>query len=556
MASPSKRRARASRFAGLCAPGLAVLLLACAPSGADAAASNPANQARLDSTVRFLQDAQNADGGFGLNARSESDQDVSAWVTFALAAAGINPQDQAQPDGIDAYGYLTAHAEQALRKELCAPVICTTSLEREALVADTAGTSPRDFGGIDLVGELLGRKLPDGSFPFVPGGRGEVNDTIFAILSLSPLEEPSAHTAVELAASWLLEAQNPDGSWPTLHPKTEGEVDMTGAAVEALNAAGLHDTDAQRKAFDYLHRAQTADGGFPEFPGRGESNVASTAWAVQGIGSAGENPETWVASSGAEPLSYMASLQQPDGHIRYEASREENGLWMTAMVAPTFAAQSLPPPRVPRATPHGPTVPATSVTSTPAPGSGESGQGGESAGAGGGVIAGGGGSGAPLFSRPQPQSRGATPGGARQLRGASAKRTAERRNPGPPRRTPVQTVEGSTTARAAGHGNGVAGASSAGSGASGPGHGAGAGGRSLAARSGDGHSSAGREVHGVAIGDASSKSAALEAGAPGLHGAGAGGNETPWPAIAIAAAAGLLALAGSQLERRRPQAVV
>ena len=122
----------------------------------------------------------------------------------------------------------------------------------------------------------------------------------------------------------------------------------------------------------------------------------------------------------------------------------------------------------------------------------------------------------------------------------------------------MQTVEGSTTARAASHGNSVAGVSRTNSSASGPRQGAGAraGGKSLAARSGDGRGSARHEVHGVAIGVASSKLVALEAGAPGLHGAGAGGDETPWLAIAIAAAAGLLALVGSQLERRRPQAVL
>ena len=162
--------------------------------------------------MRFLQSAQNPDGGFGGNLGGESNQDFSAWVTFALAADSINPQDQATEHGVDAYTYLIAHAAQALHQELCKPAICTTSLERELLVADAAGASPHDYGGIDLVSELLARELPDGSFPFVPGGRGEINDTIYAILSLSLVAQPAAQSAVKHAIEWLISQQNPDGS--------------------------------------------------------------------------------------------------------------------------------------------------------------------------------------------------------------------------------------------------------------------------------------------------------------------------------------------------------
>ena len=165
---------------------LCAVLTCCACGSALATPNNSTNKGRLESTVRFLQNAQNQDGGFGGNLGGESNQDFSAWVTFALAADSINPQDQATTNGgVDAYTYLTTHVARALHEELCRPVICTTSLERELLVADAAGTSPHDYGGIDLSAELLARKLADGSFPFVPGGHGEINDTIYAILSLS-----------------------------------------------------------------------------------------------------------------------------------------------------------------------------------------------------------------------------------------------------------------------------------------------------------------------------------------------------------------------------------
>jgi prenyltransferase beta subunit len=464
---------------------LCAVLASCSWGSALAAPKNSTNKGRLESTVRFLQSAQNPDGGFGGDLGGESNQDFSAWVTFALAADSINPQDQATDGGVDAYTYLTTHAAQALHEELCRPIVCTTSLERELLVADAAGASAHDYGGVDLVGELLARKLPDGSFPFVPGGQGEVNDTIYAILSLSLVWEPAAQSAVNAAVAWLLAAQNPDGSWSPQSSKTEaGEVDMTGAALQALNAPGQSArSEPQQKALEYLHEAQEQDGGFPERPGEGESNVASTAWAVQGLWAAGENPESWVKGAGREPLDYMQSLQQPDGHIRYRAREELNGVWMTAYVAPAFAGQPLPispevdPLRVDPVNPPPPSEASRTSPNPPARGSAEPGQGGESSQQGGGVIAGGGGAGAPLFSRPQPQSRGKKPGGRRQLSSSTHPRT---------------TREGTT---AGGH-----------------------------------------EVKGVMIGAPGSVAAqnALEPGAPGLRGAGAGGNQTPWLAIGIA----------------------
>lgn len=511
-----------------------------------AAPNNSTNKGRLESTVRFLQDAQNPDGGFGGDLGGESNQDFSAWVAFALAADSINPQDQATTGGVDAYTYLTTHAAGALRQELCKPIICTTSLERELLVADAAGTSPHDYGGIDLSNELLARKLPDGSFPFVPGGHGEINDTIYAILSLSLVQEPAAQSAVKAATEWLIAAQKPDGSWSAQNSKTEaGEVDMTGAALQALGAPGQPlARESQQKALKYLREAQEPDGGFPERPGEGESNVASTAWAVQGLWAAGENPEEWVKGSGREPLDYMESLQQPNGHIRYRAREELNGVWMTAYVAPAFAGQPLPiPPGVDplRGDPLGPPPPDEGSAIAPAQGSAEPGQGGESSQPGGGVIAGGGGAGAPLFSRPQPQSRGTKPGGRRQLRSTRArdahKSTRQRRNPGARRLATDLPAAAMLTPEQSGNHQGTGAGLAAAGGARQPG---------------------GQEIKGMLIGAPGHTDAqnALEPGAPGLRDAGAGGNQTPWSAIGIAGALLLSALIGTQIERRRPETIL
>jgi hypothetical protein len=497
--------------------------------------------------VRYLQDAQREDGGFA-EPGSEPGSDSTAWVTLALAAAGINPRDQTTAKqhwtgGHSAYSYLAEHAHEAS---------VTLAFERELLVVDATGTSPQDFGGVNLVKEILSRQLPQGS---EAGGFHEetsdteatMNDTIFAILALSPIHEQPAQEAIARAAEWLESQQDCDGSWHTISPRAvkpcgterrllpgeaSGEVDMTGAAIEALNAGGRPDPKGQENAFAFMHENQTANGGFREFSSEKEPNVASTAWVVQAMWSAGINPETRVTHSGLaseEPLGYLASMQQPDGHIRWEASREANGMWMTGYVTPAFAGNPLPIPAPPRE--ELPPLP-------PEEHSTSGGNGGVSTTSGNGVIAGGGGSRAPLFSRPQPGSKGHTPGGVRQPKDQHHKTAKHHRNPGPPRKTPVPTATSASVHHAKKHDA----ASHKGTG-----------GVALTGTGTGGGQSSGRDVKGILIG---APTDALAPGAPGLHGAAAGENQSSWLAIGIAAAALALALLGAFVELRRPQVIM
>jgi hypothetical protein len=530
-----------------------LVLLAATPA---VAMPSPANQARLDSTVRYLQNVQQAGGGFG--EAGEPSQITSAWVALALAAAGVNPQDQALPGGVDAYTFLATHFQQAIGEELCAPLACTTTFERELMVVNASGAPPHDFAGVDLVGELLARERPDGSFPLVPGGKAGVNDTVFAILALAPVHEAAAQAPIQRAADWVEAAQQDNGGWSWNDRNSPDEVDMTGTAIQALVTAGRHGTAAVQRGLEYLREAQNPDGGFPALPGDPESNVASTAWAVQAIWSVGENPETWLTGSGGateEPLDYMESLQEADGHIRWKRSSDMNGVWMTAYVAPAFAGQEWPIPAVPRAIKQ-PVAPE------------QPGSGGEGAQAGDGVIAGGGGAGAPLFSRPKPQSKGKTPGGARIVHG----KPAEARNHSKTRRgeRAKQSTRTATAEPTPQHPESSSGDDgrygSAGSSAGGDGGGQGTAAGQVAragtgerpprsarlpgARGDEGGTRGRREVVGTLVGASAGnpRQGPFAFAAPGLHGAGAGG--TPWLAIAIAAAALLLGLAGSQLERR------
>lgn len=503
----------------------------------------PAHALRIrgaaDRMIVYLQNDQNVDGGFGGEPNQPSNTDFTAWVSLALASADINPKIQRKPGGIDAYTYLLEHASE---------MTLTTDYERELMVVNAAGGTPHDFAGIDLVKEILSRELPE---PVVGGSafsheakskRAGMNDTIFAVLALSPVHEPAAETAVQEAASWIEREQNANGSWPAVCPKTvagchplgaepPGDSDMTGAAIEALNAAGHHNSAAQEKALAYLHTVQIpSEGGFIEQPGETEANVGSTAWVLQGIWAAGQDPENW-SPGGIDPLTYMERLQQPDGHIRWRLNQELNGVWMTAYSAPALDGDALP---IPEAPPEPPPL----ETYEP-----EKGTGGEGAQEGAGVDAGGGGEGAPLFSRPQRESKGQTPGGARVLasKATREKPTKHRRNPGPLRKHPAPTLKGEAAKPKTKplHGEGGEGQAGNTTRLSIPPVPAAKGASNL------------REVTGIPI--ASFHADALEPGAPGLRGAGARPASSAL-AIALAGLALLLALGGCVVERSRPQA--
>jgi prenyltransferase beta subunit len=527
MRASSFRCRRAALLAACCA-----IAVAATASPAPAAAPDGTNQARLDRTVRFLQEVQNLDGGFGGRAGGSSDVLFSCWVAVGLAAAGINPHDQRRPGGADLYDYIERNTTRYDQ---------TTDYERTLLAVLAAGESGRDFAGIDLVGKILARQLPDGGFPqTATGTQGWVNATAFALLPLSRVDEPVARAAVQRAADWLIANQNANGSWASSKLGTNQDADMTGAVIQALSRAGRARSDAVRRALDFLRGMQGLDGGFSAVTPGSETNTGTTAWVVQGLWAAGIDPRTWDRGGG-DPLDYLASMQQPDGSIVWTRSTPGlNPVWMTAYAAPALAGQPLPIAAPPRAVtpPPGQQPTGPDGEQRPAPTSRDDGNGGLPGGRDGDVIAGGGGRGAPLFSRPQPQSQGRTTGGVRSL----DRRKAERQRQASTRRRRVDHAATATSNGAASAGvvstASAARRAGAGSGDSGNGH-------------GDGGGSDG-EVTGTVIsgGDAGTPGRGRNEGiAPGLQGAEAGGEQGPELALALAGAMLLSAGAGVRKER-------
>jgi energy-coupling factor transport system substrate-specific component len=309
---------------------LVAVLVVSAPPSAQAAgpAAGRADAAAARASERYLLRAQNSDGGWGAAPGQGSSQLHTGWTALGLAAAGRNPRDAGSPSAL---AYIRAHAREL--NDL-------GEVNRTILVLRAAGVSPR-IGGRDLERELVGAQRPNGSFA------GRVNTTAFAVLALRAAGRSPRSRAVRRAAAWIAGQANADGGFNFSGRGGPSGVDDTGAALQALGAAGRRRSRVTQRAARFLVRSQASDGGFALIPG-GPSNAQSTAWAVQGLLAAGRDPARVRRRGSRDPMSYLRSLTTPSGEVRYSRTSSQTPVWVTAQAVMALARKPLPLARVPR----------------------------------------------------------------------------------------------------------------------------------------------------------------------------------------------------------------
>ena len=195
----------------------------------------------------------------------------------------------------------------------------------------SAGRSPRRFGGRNLVAELVAARRGDGSF------RGQVSYTAFGILAL----RASGKRVGDNSVSWLGRAQNSDGGFG-LSSTAGSEIDLTGAALQALAVTGRAGGDAAGDSVTYLRRAQNSDGGFG-FKRARPSNSQSTAYAVQGLVAVGAGGDVVNRA-----LGYLKARQRRDGSIAYSAGSSQTPVWVTAQALAALRRKPFPLATVPK----------------------------------------------------------------------------------------------------------------------------------------------------------------------------------------------------------------
>ncbi len=221
-------------------------------------------------------------------------QPPSPWITLALAAARVQPL---------ATDHLRAVSGSA-----------ANDYAKTILAVAAAGENPATFGSIDSVAKLrsfaVGGQLGDPNF---------LNDDAWGILALSAAGVATTTPEIMAARDFLMAHQNSDGGF-SFAAGGSSDTDTTAVAILALVEAGVAPTRPElAAAVSYLKTVQNADGGFPYQP-RGESNANSTAWVLWAIRKLGQNPAAWTTEATADPLGFLATLQNPDGSFAWTRS--------------------------------------------------------------------------------------------------------------------------------------------------------------------------------------------------------------------------------------------
>ena len=232
-------------------------------------------------------------------------------------------------------------------------------LNRTILVLTAAGLEPR-LGDRDLEADVARSQRPNGSFA------GRVNTTAFSILGLRAAGRSTRSRAIRRAADYIVGEANDDGGYNFAGRGGPSGIDDTGAALQALAAAGRKRSGTVKRAVRFIVRNQASDGGFALIPG-GASNAQSTAWAVQGLLAAGRKPEKVRRNGSRDPMSYLRSLTAENGEVRYSRSSRQTPVWVTAQAVAALARKTLPLKRIPRARAGTAAAPAPTATPSATP---------------------------------------------------------------------------------------------------------------------------------------------------------------------------------------------
>lgn len=261
----------------------------------------------------FLLSQQKADGSFGEPASPSQGGDMyTDWATMAFAS---NPNYQGQKTKLAAYFSQNKLSGSSL-----------TDYERHAMALMSLNLNPYNTNNENYIKDIISNF--DGK-QF--GDTNQDNDDIFALIVLQNAGYTQADKIISSDISFVLGAQNENGSW-------DGSIDMTGSAIEALSAfsptPGVGEGLA--KAENFLKQNQKNDGSWND-------NTSSTAWAIEGILSQGEKPANWT-KNGTTPFDYLATMQDVDGGVKdlpaQTGTDMQTKIWETSYVASALSGKT------------------------------------------------------------------------------------------------------------------------------------------------------------------------------------------------------------------------
>jgi prenyltransferase beta subunit len=269
--------------------------------------------------LEWMRPQQQANGSYANSVGASVD------VLLSIASTNADTDEWATEGGASLNDYLVDQG-----------VAYATNVGRTgklALGVAAAGLDPRDFVGADLVLSLTSYYSP------TTGAFGPTNwDQSLAMLGWRAAGEGIPLTAT----NHLRDQVNADGGYG-FAPGGDSDVDSTALVLQALVAGGEPLTSTLvTEALAYIDSTQEADGGLPYQAGTG-SNTNSTGYALQGIIAAGADPLTLPTTiSDTGPISYLLSMQTPEGGFAYMDIGEGPDLFATVQTLPGLVGKPFP----------------------------------------------------------------------------------------------------------------------------------------------------------------------------------------------------------------------
>ncbi|ARF76918.1 peptidase [Kitasatospora albolonga] len=248
---------------------------------------------------------------------------LTTEAVYALAAAGgrspaLDKVVARLASGAGEYAYAAGSEE--------APD--ATAAARLALVASSTEGDPRDFGGHDLLGDLVANVCQEGPGPGC-SAKGDFKNASYgdgqALAVLALLRGgivPPAETVTRLTR---LVCQDGSVSYILIGPgeNCDGDPATTGLVALVLHKAGGHDA-VVAKTLAYLKKAQLTSGAFPSSNHDTTGSVTATAYAAQALRALGETRRADAA------VWWLSQVQLDDGGFGFDESSTDGALYPTA----------------------------------------------------------------------------------------------------------------------------------------------------------------------------------------------------------------------------------
>lgn len=269
--------------------------------------------------VDYLLTMQNDDGGFTNGFASESDLVTTADVVIAAVAAGENPNTFFVGEMVNPFVFLGTQLTEG-------NVVGVGQLAKVAIAVVAAGKDVHDFGGHDLVADLLAMQGEDGTFGF------GAFDHCLVMLALQNAGADLPEGMVDALTS----VQYEDGGWGFM----PGEASDTNTTALCLQALALTEvTDAAGAGFDYLAAIQNNDGGWPyQNPSDygTDSDANSTALVVQALIAHELDLVDW-----GNPQDFLLSLQNESGSFSFQVAFPGDNVPATVAAIPALEGLTL-----------------------------------------------------------------------------------------------------------------------------------------------------------------------------------------------------------------------